>query len=384
MAPTVHIALVGGQPMPVYIGIKATNPDYVWLIHSKGEKGSEPEANIIMKQCGIPSRKMEFPAVDYPKILEKATNLLNLLEGREVVINISSETKPWAVACALLSQNMPNVSLVYVDQNNRVYDISNKKFLTLDLRMDIRTILMYNHIKTPKFTDIKDYTNEDKDTLKKVQELRNFNIKDFNELTIPQDKVRRNNLKQNISTSYKNKESGSAISFDSKRSRVDFLLNRKNGAKVIRKAESLISPHINDIVFFAGWFEYKVADMLSNWGYQREIWLNVKFPYLNGSPKNEIDIIVNANNKLLFVECKTQIFDTTDIDKFRSAVKNYGGMSSKALFITDTPVMKPEALQKCKDNGIMTFCMGGGNSEKQLKQMLFTLLEKEMLNINKR
>lgn len=384
MPPTIHIALVGGQPMPIYIGIKATNPNYVWLVHSKGEKGSEPEANIIMKQCGVPSKKVEFPAVDYPRILEKATNLLNILKGREVVINISGGTKPWAVACALLSQNMPNVSLVYVDQNNKVYDITNKKFLPLDLQMDIRTILMYNHIKTPKFTDIKDYTDKDKDALKKVQELRNFNIKDFNDLTIPQDKVRRNNLKQNIGSSYKNRESGSAISFDSKRSRVDCILIRKNGAKVIRKAESLVSPHVKDIVFFAGWFEYKVADILSNWRYQREIWLNVKFPYLNGSPKNEIDIIVNANNKLLFVECKTQIFDTTDIDKFRSAVKNYGGMSSKALFITDTPNIKPEAMQKCEDNGIMTFCMGAYKSEKQCQDDLFALLEKEMLNINKR
>ena len=126
----VHIALVGGQPMPVYIGIKATVPQHVWLVHSKGEKGSEPEANIIMDQCGIPSRKVEFPAVDYPKILEKTTNLLTLLKGREVVINISSGTKPWAVACALISQNMPNVSLVYVDQNNKVYDITNKKIPT--------------------------------------------------------------------------------------------------------------------------------------------------------------------------------------------------------------------------------------------------------------
>ena len=48
---TVHIALVGGQPMPVYVGIKATEPEFVWLIHSKGENGSEPEADIIMKQC---------------------------------------------------------------------------------------------------------------------------------------------------------------------------------------------------------------------------------------------------------------------------------------------------------------------------------------------
>ena len=74
--------------------------------------------------------------------------------------------------------------------------------------------------------------------------------------------------------------------------------------------------------------------MLSSWEYAKEIIMNANFPYKNNNPKNEIDIIVNTGNRLLFVECKTQINDITDIDKFRTAVKNYGGMGCKALFIT--------------------------------------------------
>ena len=30
----IHITLVGGQMMPVYLGIKNTNPDKIVLIHS--------------------------------------------------------------------------------------------------------------------------------------------------------------------------------------------------------------------------------------------------------------------------------------------------------------------------------------------------------------
>lgn len=379
----VHIALVGGQPMPVYVGIAATKPDLVWLIHSKGERGSEPEANIIMKQCRIPSKKMEFPAVDYSIIIEQAKKLLESLKEDKVVINISSGTKPWAVAFSLLSVNMKAVSLIYVDQNNRVFDITNQSFLSFDLEMDIKTILKFNHKSVPSFTDINDYTEDDVNTLNSIQRIRNFNFKEFNELTIPQDKASRNSLKQNQNIYFTTKL-GSSVTYDSKSHSVIIALNKRQGYYANQKAETLKSPHAKDIVFFAGWFEFKVAFMLKDWSYQRGIWLNVKFPYLNGSPKNEIDIIVNANNKLLFIECKTQIFDITDIDKFRSAVNNYGGMSSKALFITDTEKMKPEAKQKCEDNGIMTFCMRAGNSDRQRKEMLFALLEKEMLNINKR
>lgn len=375
----VHIALVGGQPMPVYIGIMTVKPGFVWLIHSKN---SEEEASIIFKQCGVESEKQEFPAVDYPVILETARKLLESLNDKEIIINISSGTKPWAVAFALLSVNMPNVSLVYVDQNNKTYDITNKRFLPFNLQMDIKTILLYNHSNVKKYINLNEYTYVDKLVLNKVRNLRDFNIKDFNELTIPMEKAKHNALKQNTNYFSSVQSTGSSIEYDKKDNQVEIILNKRNS--LAKKVETLASPHVKDIVFFAGWFEYMVADMISSWQYQTEIWLNVTFPYHNGTPKNEIDIIVNARNKLLFVECKTQIFDITDIDKFRSAVKNYGGMSSKALFISYTKEMKPEALQKCKDNGIMTFCMGAGNSDEQRKKMLFALLEREMLNINKR
>lgn len=381
MNKQVHITLVGGQPMPVYLGILAVKPQSVWLIHSKS---SEEEATIIANSCGVKDvKKMEFPAVDYPRILELSSGLLDGLKEEEVIINISSGTKPWAVAFALLSVNLSNVSLVYVDQNHHVYNITKGENMPLDLQMDINTILRYNHRKVSRRTSLDKYTENDKKVLEETQKLRNFNADDFNELTIPHDKKRRNAIKQELE--YKDKRpSGSQIHYIRKANLISIILKRDIKGKPVIQKKTLNSPHVKDIVFNAGWFEYKVAGMLSSWRYQREIWLNVSFPYLNGAPKNEIDIIVNANNKLLFIECKTQIFDITDIDKFRSAVKNYGGMSSKAIFITDTKEMKTEALQKCEDNGIMAFCMGGYKSEEQCKADLFALLEKEMLNINKR
>lgn len=379
----VHITLVGGQPMPVYIGILAVRPKSIWLIHSKN---SEEESSIIANSCEVKNvdvKKLEFPAVDHSRIIEQAGKLLDELKEEEVIINISSGTKPWAVAFALLSVNLPNVSLVYVDQNHQVYNITKGENLSLDLRLDINTILRYNHRKVSKRTSLDNYTDDDKKVLEETQQLRNFNANDFNELTIPHDKKRRNAIKQEPEFKH-TMPTGSQIHYKRKVNLISVILKRTIKGRPVTQQKRLISPHVKEIVFNAGWFEYKVARMLCSWKHQREIWLNVSFPYQNGAPKNEIDIIVNANNKLLFIECKTQIFDITDIDKFRSAVKNYGGMSSKAIFITDTKEMKTEALQKCKDNGVMTFCMGAYKSEEQCKADLFALLEKEMLNINKR
>lgn len=120
-----------------------------------------------------------------------------------------------------------------------------------------------------------------------------------------------------------------------------YLQGKKRNEEIVLK-----SPHAIDLAFNSGWFEYKVARLLSHWKKAKNIYMNCRFPFKSNVDKNEVDIIVNAGNKLLFVECKTQINKTTDIDKFNSVVRAYGGTASKALFVTDaimTDVAKKNA-----------------------------------------
>lgn len=135
------------------------------------------------------------------------------------------------------------------------------------------------------------------------------------------------------------------------------------------------------LAFNSGWFEFKVAKWLSAWDKSREICMNCKFPFKEKVDKNETDIIVNTGSKVLFVECKTQIANATDIDKFRSVIKGYGGMGSKGLFVTDAK-MSDVAKQKCEEHGILSFSLQdehlGMSSEKALQH----LLESELYSIN--
>lgn len=72
--------------------------------------------------------------------------------------------------------------------------------------------------------------------------------------------------------------------------------------------------------------------MLSVWKSGQDIRVGVRFDFASSMRlKNEIDIIMNTGNKLLFVECKTRIMHLTDLDKFNNVVKTYGGTGSKAL-----------------------------------------------------
>lgn len=98
-------------------------------------------------------------------------------------------------------------------------------------------------------------------------------------------------------------------------------------------------------------------------------------------PKNEIDIIVNTGQKLLFVECKTMLQNSTDIDKFRTAVKNYGGLGSKSIFITENE-MTPLQKEKCEESGIPYFSFNYKDGTKKTVDDLFAQLEQELFNIN--
>jgi len=111
--------------------------------------------------------------------------------------------------------------------------------------------------------------------------------------------------------------------------------------------------------------------------------MNVIFPYDNKNPKNEIDIILLIDNKLLFIECKTQVFDRTDIDKFASAVKKYGGLGSKAIFITQQD-MGDQAREKCETNSIAHFSFLDKNNRKNNKEELFQTLKITIENGNTR
>ena len=154
-----------------------------------------------------------------------------------------------------------------------------------------------------------------------------------------------------------------------------YLQGKKRNEEIVLK-----SPHAIDLAFNSGWFEYKVARLLSHWKKAKNIYMNCRFPFKSNVDKNEVDIIVNAGNKLLFVECKTQINKTTDIDKFNSVVRAYGGTASKALFVTDA-IMTDVAKKKCEEYGIMTFSLQESHFL-ETKKALFLTIDNELFNIN--
>lgn len=345
----IHITMTGGQPYPVYLGIQAVQPDGIILVHSDS---TAEEAERVKRETTIPTQMLMLDPVDYTAIYHTVQKLrASLSDGDRYTLNISSGTKLWAIAFYEHLHSIKNVEIFYIDQNNLIYNLTTlAKPYRAQITLDTETVFRLNGTRAEDYTPFSSYTADDEKELNAIKSLRATNRKAFNAFSLVNESTWANELANKLAGCW-NFE-GSSIKWDKISNTIDVSILNKKGTPHKKR---LKSPHCFDMFFHTGWFEYEVALLLSKWEYAREIRMNVKFPYESQrNPKNEIDIIVNTGDRLLFVECKTQIADITDIDKFRTAVKNYGGMACKSLFVTYYG-MKQTANEKCNDSNVIPF-----------------------------
>ena len=95
--------------------------------------------------------------------------------------------------------------------------------------------------------------------------------------------------------------------------------------------------------------------------------------------KNEIDILINTGQKMLFIECKSGIVSQSDINKMRVISKFYGGLGSKSILVS---YYKPKdyLIEKCQDFGIEVFYLEENNKKnielKSISKKLDLMLSK--------
>ncbi len=384
MNKIVHIALVGGQTMPIYMCLRESKAEKVILIHSSSTKWrAEKIQSDLLPEC--PQRFFELidlDPLDYEVIKERVSAIYDAYSEWNVEVNLTSGTKPWTIAFSMLSAKYDNVQLYYSDQNNVIYNYNSCEKHTSG-SLSIAEIFRYNQSEVKSYVSLSEYTEKDMHVLRQVQSIRKRYYKVFNNLANPRA---RNAEFEKTAGVISDLESYSEMEWNKNffvpgdkttLQYVRFFLTDKCGS---HEELELCSSHAFDIVTFSGWFEYEVALMLSKWKNCEDVWMNVVFPYDNRNPKNEIDVVAMIGNKLLFVECKIQVFDNTDIDKFTSAVKNYGGMGAKAVFITQQRIKK-EAMEKCNTNEIdfFSFCDDNNrmkqNNEKELCEKLGRIMQ---------
>lgn len=368
----IHIALVGNETYPVYSVIQFLNPDKVFLICSDGPSGSIKEANTVINKLSLPKENVViFPVApaDFDEIYRRVATLRACFDENDyLTINITGGTKFWALALYKEFSSRPDTQFYLFNQNNTLWNLETNKSTPL-AGLGLDTIIsLYGNDKTT-FRNIKDYTKEDEETLAKIENARRFNFQAFNALAATPSPENAKDLKTKSSGLFSD-SAGNAIMW-SKPDKVVLTLFKNNGEALNTQ---LSSPNAVSLAFNSGWFEYKVAKLLSGWPRSKEMRLNCVFPLKGDFLKNEVDIIINTDVKPVFVECKTSVHNATDIDKFATVVSNYGGAACKAVFITDQP-MKDLPATKCKESEIAAFALQNTTTEDLYRSLDTILLE---------
>ena len=381
----VHIALVGGQPAPVYYGISATNPDIVVFIYSRDSENAVNPIKVRLASNGISCLYEDYPPIDPNEptdIINCAQCILEKHIEDQIILNISGGTKPWTYLFSDVLKRHGKTEIIFIDQLNRIWnynDYSHEFIKPLDL---IQHLELYGN-PLRFYTRYDCYTEEDDRNAVLIEEARAYNNNDFNRLTTVLSKETNHKLQHMQSCKWE-LSSGSFVEWckpdKSNKGWVRLFLTKSKG----RSNEFFIeSEHAVSLVFNSGWFEYKVAKLLSSWSEAKEILLNCKFKTKKGADKNEADIIVRTSNRLLFVECKTHLHHTTDIDKFRTVVSTYGGTASLGLFITDVP-MNEQGSEKCESVKLLPpFSYSSYYMGISREKALFTLLDTSIAQINR-
>lgn len=374
-----HVALVGGQLEPVYTVIRDTKPDEIVLVCSNRTKSEAEHLSKIVKEDGmttlikilkVDTRDIGLMDKSFLKIKEEV-----YVDSNRVTVNITGGLKPWSIICFRLFAGLENVSLLYRNQDYSLWDFNSNALYPCESNgLTFKDMLRINKILVKTYKNFDDYTKEDDLCLIDIRELRQFNYNAFKVLT--EDLYKHKNKVRS--------EFGlSSLEWDKTSKAFTMILERKGKMK----KKVLASPNIRSLLLNTGWFEYEVAALFNKWTCAEYVVTNVRFSInsTDGQQReaNETDIVVKTKDKFLFVECKTQVANSTDIDKFNEVGKSFGGLASKRIFITDVEP-NANAKDKFQHKKMKYFVMSNISKNDNTIKAFFNELDKYMNSINEK
>jgi hypothetical protein len=368
----IHITLVGGQNLPIYNGILRSNPDKIIFIHSN--KTLE-QSRLISSIVGIESEFIEINPTNFKSISVKMESVVTIILENKVSVNLTGGTKLMSLAAFSISMKNNINDLFYLDQNNVEYDFFSNTSKQIDISISIETYFRLSGNKIKSFNIINKYDPNAINSFEKIRQLMEFAPREYYSLM---GSISYKSKNHNRIDEYSTKN-GSVFNYDKETNQIVIILKSKNSE--IRRQFAF--NDVYETIVHTKWFEFEVASLLMEWKYTTEIYHSVVVPYNSGADKNEIDLVLNAGQKWIFIECKTQVNDIKDIDKFRNVAKNYGGLGAKSILITDA-VIKSNVKEKCEDNNILTFSIEQAKHNKlfSVNQSLYLLLESELFSSN--
>lgn len=339
-----QIVLVGGQLLPIYIGIKEFSPEKIHFLVSKESVESLHNLKPMIKRISQSEYRCNaFDFYEIKTIFEKI--ILKISPEDTVTFNLTGGTKIMVLACQAIIHEK-GLSGFYINQDDSYLVLPSYERRNIISELTVKEFFDINGHSTYNFKKMSDFTKEDIKTSEKIKIFANntsrykliigfFRKKFFDKnLALPLNGF------ESINNNLKVTWNQTSISIES---------NNKNILTINSKLA-------HELLFKAVWWELLVANEISISNKYKEVLLSFELTFKSNKQvaKNEIDILINTGKKLIFIECKSGLVKQEDINKMKIVKQTYGGVISKSILVS-RELPNPSIREKCKELDIELF-----------------------------
>lgn len=349
------ISLIGKEVIGNFRVFKYIKPDKVVHLYSDDTKlQNQNLVNTIESRYNCKIESFEVEGFDYDICLSKL-NSLEIGETDEIIFNISGGTKIMSLALYAFA-NIVNqsVNVCYFDTNQNLHWLNKKSKDSVTTKILLEE---YIELQGQRITSKVEYKNvlvkfaKDLGFVKKNQFKEEWKVF-LKDVVAVFRKYRDDKRNEQSIIKILSQRLVKTKGFDLTIIDTTFLVNYKG---VLFFKSSLEEADLDFFYFNAGWFELLSAQALQKKYSQDNIYLSVKFPYLSNqsSDKNEVDILINDNGKLIFIECKAGDVKSEHIDRIKNRKDTFGGLISKSILVTRFPLERNQnIIERCKEYSI--------------------------------
>lgn len=342
-----QIALTGKDISSVYQAIKEFGPDCVHLLYT-----IETEDVLAFMYPLLPEVIRCYTYLvepyDAQSVVEVCRGIHREFQG-EFAYNLSEGTKLMAFAANSVAIEK-QANAFYLTQQGEVVFLSDFEKIPLRTRLSNEEIIQLSGNVISGYHDGKDLKEED---IQMSRQIKHF--------------IERYRQEHTRIQRYFSLYCGRHLDrLPSSHSFPDHLaFKQRDGGLLVTLDEQVVLelPYADGChLYFEGrWWETLVAEKVRSWSEHKadapEVWQSVLFQPERGDStktKNEVDILLNDEQKLIFIECKSGQVVQGDIYKIDAVRETYGGDISQAVLASYYPV-DDELLEKCKDLQIHVF-----------------------------
>lgn len=321
----VHITLLGKENLPLYYPIIEFNSEEVYVLGSRQNLAVAHNLKKVLEEKGLLCKVYcDIDAFDIKSIISKCEEIHSKIGNDcNVTYNITGGTKIMAIGAYIVAKQH-KARIIYTDSVSCI-DLDTYSSVPLNGKVDNKTIfrLQGQYLKS---YDTTAPDNETLDVANKINKFIQGNRKLFNLLR--RQYVNKTLPMISVTEKYE---------YEYKPASMSVCIKDNIGTTLL----DFCHHDALKLLFEGRWRESLVADAIFRWSDNRyEIWRNVTFnprdmeARLKDFDKNEIDILVNTGNKLLFVECKSGDVTQDNINKMSVIRQNYGSDKSKSVLVS--------------------------------------------------